>query len=80
MSTAEDFSEIQAELLKQLRPRVVKDVPGQPKRIDCMTQIPSPDQSLLRKNIEKHEPAPLEEHRPSEGEIVMLSGAVRKDN
>ena len=63
---------------------VVEVAPGQPvvviKRIGCMSEIPLPDQSLLRKPIEKHEHAPLEEHRPSEGEIVMLSGAVRRDN
>ena len=78
MSIVEDS--IDEALRRALVPRVVDEVPGQPKRIGCMTEIPLPDQSLLRKPIEKHEPAQLEEHRPSEGEIVMLSGAVRKDN
>ena len=47
-------------------------------RIGCMSEIPLPDQSLLRKPIEKHEHARLDEHEP--GESVDHRGTIRKDN
>ena len=59
--------------VKTEEPVLLKRVGG------VMEEIQQPTGSI-RKPIEVHLHAPLEEHRPSEGEIVMLSGAVRKDS
>ena len=47
-------------------------------RIGCMSEIPLPDQSLLRKPIEAHQHAQPETYGPSE--TVDHRGTVRKDN